>query len=46
MKYFGRELKIKGIVTLFHGRIYSLPPTKGLAGVCIWGTVWYSHHFF
>ena len=18
----------------------------GLAGVCIWGTVWYSHHFF
>jgi len=22
---FGRELKIKGIVTLFHGRIDSLP---------------------
>ena len=29
---FGRELKIKGILTLFRGRIDSLPPTKGLAG--------------
>jgi hypothetical protein len=27
---FGRELKIKGILTLFHGRIDSLPLTKGL----------------
>jgi hypothetical protein len=35
MKYFGRELKIKGILTLFHGRIDSLPPTKELAGGCI-----------
>jgi hypothetical protein len=35
MKYFGRELKIKGILTLFHGRIDSLPPTKGLVGGCI-----------
>jgi len=25
---FGRELKIKGIVTLFHGRIDSLPLTR------------------
>ncbi len=30
MKYFGRELKIKGILTLFHGRIDSLPLTRRL----------------
>jgi len=34
-KELGRELEIKGVVTLFHGRIDSLPLTKGLAGVCI-----------
>ena len=28
----GRELKIKGILTLFHGRIDSLPLTKRLVG--------------
>jgi len=31
---------------LFHGRIDSLPLTKGLEGGCIWGTLWYSHHFY
>tara|TARA_Y100000739_G_scaffold157476_1_gene136064 strand:- start:271 stop:420 length:150 start_codon:yes stop_codon:yes gene_type:complete len=41
IKRLGRELKIKGIVTFFHGRIHSLPLTKGLAGVCIRGTAWY-----
>ena len=41
IKRLGRELEIKGIVTLFHGRIHSLPLTKGLAGVCIRGTAWY-----
>ena len=46
IKRLGRELEIKGIVTLFHGRIDSLPLTKGLAGVSIWETVWYSHHFY
>jgi len=35
IKRLGRELEIKGIVTLFHGRIDSLPLTKGLAGWCI-----------
>ena len=33
-KELGREFEIKGIVTLFHGRIDSLPLTKGLAGGC------------
>jgi len=32
---------------LFHRKNnHSLPLTIGLAGVCIWGTVWYSHHFY
>jgi len=38
--------KIRGIVTLFHGRIDSLPLTKGLVGVCIWGTLWLYTTFF
>jgi len=46
IKRLGRELEIRGIITLFHGRIDSLPLTKGLAGWCIWGTAWYSHHLF
>ena len=32
IKRLGRELEIKGIVTLFHKRFHSLPLTKGLAG--------------
>jgi len=31
---------------LFHGRIDSLPPTKGLVGGCIWGTLWLYTTFF
>ena len=40
IKRLGRELEIRGIITLFHGRIDSLPLTKGLAGRCIWETAW------
>jgi hypothetical protein len=46
IKRLGRELEIRGIITLFHGRIDSLPLTKGLAGVCIWGTLWLYTTFF
>jgi len=41
IKRLGRELEIRGIITLFHGRIGSLPLTKGLAGWCIWENAWY-----
>jgi len=45
-KELGRELEIKGVVTLFHGRIDSLPLTKRLVGVCIWETLWLYTTFF
>ena len=46
IKRLGRELEIRGIITLFHGRIDSLPLTKGLAGGCICGTAWLYTTFF